>query len=413
MIAKLEGDHARVLGVGHVKSRGLKAGAVIDLDACEQSILQAVGAAEAQAGETLRSVVLSLSGGHPFSRTSVHEIEIGGREVTDADTRRVVQEGRRRLGAAPSATGLGPTTGMMGDATRGQTERYVIHTVPVAFKVDGSMDIPDPRGMVGNTLAVRVHVVTASSTVLKNLSNCIARCHLDIQDVVVSPYAAGLACLDPDQRHLGHVLIDMGAGTTTIGVFKQGQPVFVDCLPIGGAHVTSDIARGLATSLAHAERLKTLHGSALAADADAREMIEVPVTSDDQTVQSNAVPKAILTGIIQPRLEETFELVRSRLEASGFDHQTWNHVVLTGGGAQLHSVRDLAAHILDRTVRIGRPHGQAKLPKDLSGPAFATVAGLVDFALLPTADLLRLGRAKPDAKPGVFGRLGLWLKENF
>ncbi|TAD91664.1 MAG: cell division protein FtsA [Alphaproteobacteria bacterium] len=413
LIARMDGTQAKVMGVGHVKSRGLKAGAVIDMDACEQSILQAVGAAEAQAGETLRSVIVSLSGGNPFSRTSVHDIDIGGREVTDADTRRVVQESRRRLGAAPGGHGLGPATGVMGDPASRSTERYVIHTIPVAFTVDGSRGIRDPREMVAQRLGVHVHVVTASSSALRNLSACIARCHLDIQDVVASPYAAGLAALDPDQRNLGHVLVDMGGGTTTIAVFSQGQPIHIDCVPIGGNHVTSDIARGLSTSLAHAERIKTLYGAALAADADERELIDVPVIGEDHTVQPNHVPKSILTGIIQPRLEETFELVRAKLEQSNFDHQTWNNVVLTGGAAQLHSVRDLARHILDRNVRIGRPQGLAALPKDLSGPAFATVAGLIDFAQLPSAELLRLGRAKPDAKRSLIGRFGLWFRENF
>jgi cell division protein FtsA len=216
-----------------------------------------------------------------------------------------------------------------------------------------------------------------------------------------------------DERDLGVTLIDMGGGTTTIAVFYDGQVVYTDSVPIGGQHVTSDIARGLSTPLAHAERMKTLYGSALASGSDEREMIDVPLVGEEDQHHANPVPKSILTGVIQPRVEETFELVRSRLEASGFDNLAGRRVVLTGGASQLSGVRDLAQLILDKQVRMGRPMRVHGLAEAVSGPAFATCAGLLVHALLPAGEPIRRRRSETAAASGFIGRLGLWLKENF
>ena len=171
--------------------------------------------------------------------------------------------------------------------------------------------------MYGEQLGVSMHVVTAATGPMKNLMHCIERCHLDVAAVVVSPYAAGLAALVEDETDLGVTLIDMGGGTTTIAVFGEGEVLHTDVVPVGGQHVTNDIARGLSTSRVHAERMKTLYGHAVAAAADERETIEVPQVGEEDSGATQQVPRSLLTGIIQPRLEETFELVRSRLEASG------------------------------------------------------------------------------------------------
>jgi cell division protein FtsA len=210
-------------------------------------------------------------------------------------------------------------------------------------------------------------------------------------------------------------LIDMGGGTTSLAVFFDGTVVHTDVAPIGGNHVTSDIARGLSTPLAEAERLKTLHGSATSGAIDERELIDVPLVGEERRGAPNHVPKSFLNQIIQPRLEETFELVRSRLEASGFDKLAGRRVVLTGGASQLQGVRELAGLILDKQVRLGRPLRISGLPEAASGPAFATVAGLVGYAVAGPADAARHGHAplmRP-ASSGVFGRIGAWLKDNF
>jgi len=191
---------------------------------------------------------------------------------------------------------------------------------------------------------------------VRNLTSCGARCHLDIRALVVSPYAAGLAALvDDEARSRGSPSSTWAAAPPPLAVFFDGNVVFTDSVPIGGGHVTNDIARGLSTPLVHAERMKTLYGNCIPSPADERDVINVPKVGEDDSGQIEAVPKSILVGVIQPRLEETFELVRARLENSGFDKIAGRRVVLTGGASQLGGVRELAGLVLDKQIRMGRP----------------------------------------------------------
>ena len=391
-IAQVEGeDNIRVVGIGHQKSRGLRAGVVVDMDTAEESIRGAVHAAEQMAGETIRDVFVNLSCGAPTSQTVAVEVAIAGHEIGDPDLRRVLSQGY-----------------LFSDGS----DRETIHSIPVSYTIDGSRGIRDPRGMYGDRLGVNMHVVSASAGPVRNLKTCVARCHLDLQALVVSPYAAGLATLVEDEMDLGVTCIDMGGGTTSIAVFFDGEVVFTECVPVGGLHVTSDIARGLSTPLVHAERMKTLYGSALATAADEHEVIDVPQVGEDDHAMPNHVPKSILVGIIQPRLEETFELVRARLEASGFDRLAGRRVVLSGGASQLQGVRDLAALVLDKQVRMGRPLRVGGLADATAGPAFAACAGLLHYAATRFSDARQRPRRAPADEEGVLGRLGGWLREN-
>lgn len=184
----------------------------------------------------------------------------------------------------------------------------IIHTIPVSYRLDNQRGIHDPRGMVGHSLGAQLHVIAAGYGPVRTIGAVLARLELEVEQMAVSAYASGLACLVEDEMDLGSVVVDMGAGTTTFAVFFDGQCVYTDGLPLGGAHVTSDIARGLTTSLHHAERLKTLHGHALPSGADDRTMIDVPQVGEEAPELTNTVPRAQLTNIIRPRLEEIFEL---------------------------------------------------------------------------------------------------------
>jgi len=386
-IARVE-DQPRILGIGHQIARGVKSATIIDLDAAAHSIRAAVHAAEEMAGETIGRAVANLSGGYAASRIVKAEIAIGRREITDSDLRQVLERGY---------------------STRESPDRQVIHSIPVGFSIDDSRGILDPRGMVGERLGVNMHIVTAATASVRNHSAAIGRSHLEVEALVVSPYAAGLACLVEDEMDLGVTVIDMGGGTTTIGVFFGGNLVFADAVAVGGLHVTNDIARGLATPLAHAERMKALFGSAIASTLDEREMLTVPQIGEEEDGHVNHVPKSLLVSIIAPRIEETFELVQQRLEASGCDKIAGRRVVLTGGACQLHGVRELAGLILDKQVRIGRPMRIKGLAEATHGPAFSTAAGLLHFALSEHAESPRAPRHAPS---GMFGRVGQWLREN-
>ncbi|MBV9827257.1 MAG: cell division protein FtsA [Alphaproteobacteria bacterium] len=387
-IARVE-DRPRILGIGHQLARGVRGGAIVDLEAAGQSIRAAVHGAEEMAGETISRAVINLSGGNVASRIVKAEIDVGGREISDADMRQVLERGY---------------------LTREAPDRQVIHSIPVGFSIDDSRGILDPRGMVGERLGVNMHVVTAAAAGVRNHSTAIARSHLDVEALVVSPYAAGLACLVEDEMDLGVTVIDMGGGTTSIGVFFGGNLIFADSVPIGGTHVTNDIARGLSTPLADAERMKALFGSAISSTLDEREMIAVPQIGEDEDGHVNHVPKSFLVSIIAPRIEETLEMVRSRLEASGSDKIAGRRVVLTGGACQLHGVRELAGHILDKQVRIGRPSHLSGLAEATHGPAFSTAAGLLLFALSERAESPRPARI---AQNGIIGRVGQWIREYF
>jgi cell division protein FtsA len=390
-IAKQEPQGPRVIGIGHQVSRGVRNGAIVDLESAEASILNAVSAAEQMAGESLETVIVNTSGGAPESRTVKVEVALAGHEIGDADLRRVLSQGR---------------------AQAQHTERQLLHAIPAGFTIDGSRGIKDPRGMFGDRLGVNMHLVTADTGAVRNLAAAIGRCRLDVEDVVVSAYAAGLGVLVGDELELGATLIDMGGGTTTVAVFLGGDCIHTDMIRLGGMHVTNDIVQGLNTPLIHAERMKTLYGSALASPADEREIIDVPLIGEDEHAQANHVPKSILTSIIQPRLEETFELVRARLATAGFDRAVGRRVVLTGGASQLQGVRDLAGMVLDKQVRLGRPVRLPGLADQTAGPAFATCAGLVAFSLHQHSETLRPTGASDASAGGWFARVGLWLREN-
>ncbi|MSO88527.1 MAG: cell division protein FtsA, partial [Rhodospirillaceae bacterium] len=238
-VARMSGDTINVIGIGHQVAKGLRGGSVVDMEAAEAAILNAVSAAEQMAGETLCSVIVSLSAGQLASHTTAVDVEIAGHEVGDTDLRRVIDHGRQH---------------------NQRPERELIHAIPVAYTIDGSRGIRDPRGMFGARLGVNMHMITAAPAALRNLATCIGRCHLSVDGFVVSPYAAGLAVLVEDEMDLGATVIDMGGGTTSIAVFFDGNVIHVDGVPVGGNHITNDIARGLSTPVAHAERMKTLYG---------------------------------------------------------------------------------------------------------------------------------------------------------
>lgn len=390
-------EKLRVIGIGQQASRGVKNGAVVDMEAAQRSISNAVQAAEQMSGETIEQVVTNLSGGYPASRHVGVEVSIAGHEVGDLDLHRALSQGHA-------------VEGMHGQPEKG---RQLVHSIPTAYTIDGSRGIRDPRGMYGERLGVNMHVVTAASGPVRNLATCVQRSHLDLGGFVVTPFASGLSSLVDDERELGVTLIDMGGGTTSIAVFFEGNVIHCDIVPVGGHHVTNDVARGLSTPLATAERLKTLYGHAVASVADRSETIEVPQVGEEDSGESHQVPRSLLVGIIQPRLEETFELVRSRLEASGFDKLGGRRVVLTGGACQLPGMRELAALILDKQVRIGRPVHLRGLAEATGGPAYATCAGLLTYALQAESALPLRERPQEKGAGGLMGRLSHWIREYF
>jgi cell division protein FtsA len=359
LIGRVDGDGAiRVIGSGLQKSGGVRAGGIVDLEAAEQAMGRALAEAEEQSNHRLRDVTVNLTCGQPESRLFNVQWPVGGRTVSEQDIRRVIHEGRYRAAAEG---------------------RETIHVLPLTFSLDETQGVADPRGLRCEQMSVRLHVIDTGASAIQNLIASLARCELDLLELVSAPLASGLATLAEDERQLGATVIDMGGGTTGMAVFSEGQLLHTSSLPIGGQHATNDIARGLSTSVSHAERLKTLYGHAQPSPDDERVMVAVPLVGEEDH-ELNQVPRSEVVKIVRPRLEETFELVKARLEAAGIAREAGNRVVLTGGASQLSGARELAGRILDRQVRLGRPVHVQGLPEHAAGPAFSTAAGLLIWA---------------------------------
>lgn len=392
LIARVaENGHIHVAGIGYHESKGLKAGRIIDMEAAARAIGQAVQAAENMAGETIHTVTVSVSATQTGSHRVRGEVAIPHGEVTDSDVRRCLAFAR--------------------DAeVPGQNE--LIHAIATGYRVDDQPGIRDPRGLHGKRLQCEVHAITLATNTIQNLERCVNANHLSIDGFCVDIYASMLSCLVEDELEMGCTILDMGAATTSIGVVLDGHLVFADAVPAGGLHITQDISRGLATSLNHAERLKTLFGHAMRNARDESDMIDVPQVGEEESGTPHMVPRSFLTGIIQPRVEEILELVRARLEASGFASTTGRRVVLTGGASQLSGLREIAGLMLDKQIRVATPQRISGLAESTSGPAFSTACGLLLYAA-------EHGHEVPDvAIPNLitgslFSRFSHWLKENW
>ena len=384
----------RILGIGHQRSRGLKGGVVIDMDEAEKAIRLAVDSAERMAGVQVESVIVSISGGRIGSSFYGAKVRVGDNSVSESDVHRVLE-------AAASRTA--------------QQGRAVLHSMPRSFALDGATGVRDPRGMIGEELGAQMHVVSIDSAPVRTLMLAVERCHLDVEAVVATPYAAGLAALVDDEAEMGTAVIDLGGGTTSIAVFAENRLEHVDAIAVGGNHVTMDIARGLTLRLSDAERLKTYYGACISSPSDDRETIAVSQVGEDGNHVTH-LPKSHLVRIIKPRVEEILELVRDRLTGAGYAPQAGLRLVLTGGASQLTGVPEAARRIISGQVRMGRPLGVQGLPESAKNPAFAAAIGLVVFPQYAGIEFFeprRMPMLSTGTGDGYVGNVVRWLKTNF
>lgn len=381
-----------LVGFGHHRARGIKSGMIIDMDAAEQSVRLAVDAAERMSGLTVESLIVNISAGRLSSEAYSASVAIDGHEVEDIDIRRVLEAG--------SAHSL-------------REGRSVVHSLPINFSLDEATSIRDPRGMLGDSLGVDMHVVSADSAPIRNIVLCIERCHLHVDAMVATPYASGLSVLVDDEAELGACVVDCGGGTTSLAVFENGRFIHADSVAVGGHHITTDIAMGLSTPLQLAERLKTLHGSPLPCPSDEHEFLTVTQVGDEE--ESSQIPRSQLVKIIRPRVEEILEIVRDKLKASNLLSQAGRCIVLTGGASQLTGLGEVARRILGRQIRIGRPLGVSGLPESAKGPTFATVFGLTIYPQIAQIEQVEPRRMQQlmTGTDGYFSRMGSWIKESF
>ncbi|MBL4801826.1 MAG: cell division protein FtsA [Emcibacter sp.] len=391
----------RVVGIGHQISKGMKAGTVVDMEETETSIRAAVDAAERMAGGSpIHDVYVNISAGQPTSRIFSVEVDVAGHEISQLDIDRVLVAGQETLK---------------------DEQRFIIHSRPISFSLDGVAGATRPLGMFGEKLGVEIHLSSVAISPLKNIQTCLNRCHLNLKGVVLSPYASALAALVPDERELGSICIDMGGGLTSISAFRDNELVFGDIIAVGGNHVTRDIAQGLSVSEAKAERLKILYGNCLSDRVTVRDQIDIVQCGEDGQDHAITIPRTMLTSIVSPRIEEILELVRDRIIETGLADIVGRRLVITGGASQISGLEELARRIFsvevspelrgDFHVRLGRPVSVDGLADATAGPGFSTCAGLLNYAAIMPDEVHALSMER--AKPGLFSRIGVWMKENF
>src|ERR1700761_7543849 len=356
LIGRAEPGNLKVLGAALRESGGIKSATITSIVEAEEAIREAVAAAENHADVRIQNVLVSVACGSPISINARTAAALDGALVSDSHLHALLREGRNRC----------------------QMEGYeIIHSAPTSYVVDEARGVHDPSGMFCQRIGVSMHAVGVKPSPLANLKLAVERCHLSVTGSLFSGYASGLSTLTDDEKQLGATLIDMGGGVTSIAVFMEGSLVHADVIPMGGSHVTADLAKMLAAPISAAERLKTLYGAALGDIETGTDVIAVPQMGEAGDEYSARVPRSMLTRIIQPRLEEIFAEVQTRLRASGFDVAAGRRAVLTGGACQLAGTRELAQRVLNKQIRIGRPQTFHGLPAASAGPDYATALGLL------------------------------------
>lgn len=386
----------RIIGAGITRSRGVRLGEIVEMDKCARAVRTALDIAERAAGERVDQAFCALGGGRPASLPAHGAAMLEGMAVVERDIARVVTSSR------------GPWHGRSVEEGR-----ETLHAQPVNFSVDGQDGLTDPRGMTGERIGVDLHVLTVASSPLRNLAHCVRRCDLELAGVVSGSYAAALSSLVEDEQKLGAACIDMGAGATGLAVFLRGHLIHADGVRIGGEHVTRDIASGLSMPEAAAERIKTVHGGAVATGLDDRELFEAPRFGAEGAEEPRRISRAALIGVIRPRLEETLETARDRLRSAGFQNLPGRRIVLTGGASQMPGLEEMAQRILGRHVRVGRPMRVAGLPQTAIGPAFAASVGLAIYAARPQDEVWDFDVPVAPSTRGRLRRTVRWFKDNW
>jgi cell division protein FtsA len=364
VIGEVTSSGIDVIGVGTSPSEGLRQGVVVNIEATTSSIAAAIQEAEQMAAVDVQSVYVGIAGGHIRGFTSLGQVSMRNREVTEADVARVIEQAK---------------------AVSIPLDRQIIHTLPLEYMIDGQGQIRDPIGMSGVRMEVRAHIITAAVTSVQNIVKCCNRAGLDVVEVVLEPVASANAVLHDDERDLGVVLVDMGGGTTDLAIYSEGSNIYTSVIVMGGHRVTQDIAHGLRTSVSESEQLKRQHGCALVSLLEQDETIQVPGVGPRPPREFQ---RRFLAEIIEPRVEEILELARQELVSSGFLELAASGVVLTGGSVQMHGMLEIAEDIFQMPVRLGTPvyadangreiglteGGFASVIQD---PRFATGVGLV------------------------------------
>ena len=393
LIAELT-EHGEIMitGVGVAPSLGMKKGMVVDIEATTRAIEEAVEIASRQAGREVDGVYVGVTGEHISSLNSNGRIAIthSDREITHGDVDRVLEAARVIV--------LPP-------------DRQIVHAIARSYSIDGQNGIRHPVGMSGQRLEVQTHIVHGATTCLQNIDKCVHKAHLEVIEQVLEPIATAEAVLLPAEKELGVCLVDIGGGTSDMAVFVNGEICYSAVIPVGGNHVTNDVAYGLTVGHAEAERLKTESGSALTELISDEDVIQVRQVGRDE---SRRLRRRALVQIIEPRMQELFELVYEELERAECLNRVPAGMVISGGGSQLKGCVEVAQQVLRMPVRVGKPHDINNLPEALTHPMYATAVGLVLYGARHLRDSQREERGRPGSGlPPFVRRLLRWISNLF
>jgi cell division protein FtsA len=377
-----------LIGVGVSPSKGLRKGVVINIELTVDAISKAIAQAETMAGTRIQSVFASLSGSHIKGLNSHGIVAIRSKEVSPFDVEKVIE--------AAKAVAI-------------PLDREILHVLPQEFIIDEQDGIKDPLGISGVRLEARVHIVTGAVASAQNIVKCANRCGLAVRDVVFSALASGRGVLAPEEQELGVCVVDIGGGTSDLAVFHGGAIKYTSVVPVGGNHITTDIAAGLHTPVAAAEDIKCRYGSALGESENTREMsIEVPSTGDRA---SRTISRRALSEIIEARVQEIFSLVQRDIARAGVGDLIGSGYVLTGGAAGLKGMQRLAESSFRLPVRIGTPRGVTGLTDLVAGSEYGTAVGLVVHGAVSQATYRASGKGGPLSRG--LRRVGSWFAEHF
>jgi cell division protein FtsA len=383
----------RLLGVGHQRSRGLKAGLVVDMDEAENALRAAVAEAERMAGLTLEGVRIAIACGRLQSLNFTARADTADGVVQDDDVARVHHAGR---------------------VYAERDGRCLVAMNRIAWRLDGHAGSGDPVGLAGHRLEADLHAVAADDAPVRNVLALVDRCRLSVEQASVTAHASAMAVTNAEERRLGVTVIDLGAGVTSIAEFFDGNLVGVHALPLGSGLITFDIARSLSAQLGEAERVKTLYGSLVRSMTDTHAIVPYRLVNGDD-VGDGEISKAELHDVIRPRVDMLLQAIAERLDRATVYPGATERLVFTGGGSELTGLVDYAAARLARPARLGRPYSLAGLPDSMRGPAFATAIGLLPLTLDTTA-IVASGIGSNmihGVDDGYFGRVGRWIKESF
>ncbi len=355
VIAEIDDDKMNIIGIGTHPSKGLRKGVVVNIEGTVESIKSAVEEAELMAGVEIESVYAGIAGGHIKGFNSHGIIAVKDGVVAEKDKERVIDAAK---------------------ALNIPMDREVLHVLTQQYILDGQSGIREPKGMSGVRLEARVHIITGAVTSAQNIVRCVNRAGLEVENVVVEQLASAEAVLDSDERDLGVALVDIGGGTTDIAIYSEDSIKYTSVLAVGGNHITNDIAIGLRTPHTEAEKIKIKHGCAVDSLVGAEERIEVPSMGGREP---RVVSRKMLTEIIEPRVDEIFQMVHRDIENAGYMDTITSGLVITGGATILEGMPEVTERIFGLPVRRGNPKNFGGLMDVVDSPQFATSVGLLLF----------------------------------